>query len=242
MSALWLEKYDASVTITDQMAVTHVDQTFKNETSNRLEGIFIFPLPDNAIVTELALWINGVRVVGSVMANDTAQSTYQAIVRKQMDPALLQYLGNNIFKLSVFPIEAVGNAMCERRIEITYAELLPYNLGVVDYTFFMKTVNLTPKPVQRASCVFDWTSQKKILSLSSPTHDNTAGYSMVKTSDTHYSGVLGNENTMSETDFKLDCVFQNDSFALNNLTYTPRTDSLKMFFDSTGDNPISWYG
>ena len=233
---LWLEKYDASVTITDQMAVTHVDQTFKNETSNRLEGIFIFPLPENAIVTELALWINGVRVVGSVMANDTAQAKYDSIVRKKLDPALLQYLGNNVFKLSVFPIEPVGNAMCERRIEVTYAELLPYNTGTVEYTFYMNTINLTPKPVQRASCVFDWTSQKKIVSFSSPTHDNSSGLSIVKSSDTHYSGVLGNENTQSEKDLKLDCIFQNDSYALNHLTYTPRTDSLKMFYDSLGDN------
>ncbi|HEX7511324.1 MAG TPA: VIT and VWA domain-containing protein, partial [Chitinivibrionales bacterium] len=234
---LWLEKYDASVTITDQMAVTHVDQTFKNETSNRLEGIFIFPLPENAIVTELALWINGVRVVGSVMANDTAQAKYDSIVRKKLDPALLQYLGNNVFKLSVFPIEPVGNAMCERRIEVTYAELIPYNTGTVEYTFYMKTINLTPKPVQRTSCVFDWTSQKKIVSFSSPTHDNSSGLSIVKSSDTHYSGVLGNENTQSEKDLKLDCSFQNDSYALNHLTYTPRTDSLKMFYDSLGDNP-----
>jgi Ca-activated chloride channel homolog len=234
---LWLEKYDASVTITDQIAVTHVDQTFKNETSNRLEGIFIFPLPDNAIVTEIALWINGVRVVGSVLENDTARAKYESVVRRSIDPALLEYLGNNIFKLSVFPIEPLGNVMCERRIEITYAELLPYNQGTVEYDFFMKTVNLTPKPVQRASCVFEWTSQKKIVSLTSPTYGTSSELSIVKISDTHYTGVIGNENSNTEKDFKLDCVFQNDVYDLNHLTYAPRTDSLKMFFDSTGDNP-----
>jgi Ca-activated chloride channel family protein len=234
---LWLEKYDASVTITDQMAVTHVDQTFKNETANRLEGIFIFPLPDNAIVTELALWINGKRVVGNVMESDTARAKYQSVVQQSIDPALLEYLGNNLFKLSIFPIEALGNAMCERRIEITYAELLPYNSGNVEYCFLMKTINLTPKPVQRASCAFEWTSQKKTTSFTSPTHDNSSGLSIVKLSDYHYTGIVGNENTDSEKDFKLDCIFQNDAYALNNLTYTPRTDSLKMFFDSTGDNP-----
>lgn len=50
---LWLKSYDAEVTITDQMAVTHIDHTFKNETSSRLEGIFVFPLPRGAVVTEL---------------------------------------------------------------------------------------------------------------------------------------------------------------------------------------------
>lgn len=72
LQPLWLKNYDADVTIVDQMAVTHVDQTFKNETNKRLEGIFIFPLPKNAIVTELILWINGVPIQGKVMDSDTA--------------------------------------------------------------------------------------------------------------------------------------------------------------------------
>ena len=73
MKTLWLTNYNADVTITDQIAVTHVDQTFKNESNQQLEGIFVFPLPANAIVTELALWINGVRTVASVKDRDTAR-------------------------------------------------------------------------------------------------------------------------------------------------------------------------
>ena len=129
---LWLENYDVSVKVTDQIAVTHVDQTFKNETTRRLEGVFVFPLPENAVITELALWINGQRVVAKVMSSDTAQADYNQIVRRSIDPALLQDMGNNIFKLSVYPIAAAGNLMCERRIEITYAELLPYDAAQVD--------------------------------------------------------------------------------------------------------------
>jgi len=91
--------------------------------------VFVFPLPENAVITELALWINGVRVVAKVMDSDTAKMKYDSIVRRSIDPALLQDMGNNVFKLSVFPIDPVGSLMCERRIEITYAELLPYDAG-----------------------------------------------------------------------------------------------------------------
>lgn len=234
---LWLEKYDASVTITEQIAVTHVDQTFKNETSNRLEGVFVFPLPDNAVVTELALWINGVRQVGKIMGAASADSAYQAIVRRSIDPALLQYMGKNVFKLQVFPIEANGNTMSERRIEITYAELLPYKAQEVDYTFFMKTVNLSSKAVERASIVFDCTSQKKILSFSSPGNVSDPKLSIIKQTDFHYIGTYGNENATSEKDFTLAIKYENSVYSLKNLTYTPRSDSLKTFFDSTGDKP-----
>jgi len=200
---LWLKNYDATVTITDQMAVTHVDQTFKNETNQRLEGIFFFPLPENAIVMELILWVNGVPVQAQVMDSDTAQSIYENTVKKLIDPALLEYMGDNIFKLSVFPIEPDGHQMSERRIEITYAELLPFDNGNIEYTFLMKTVNLSSKPVERASISIDLSSQKEILSLISPTHDNTSGIVINKLSNFAYKITYGEENAHSEKDLKL---------------------------------------
>jgi Ca-activated chloride channel family protein len=236
MQPLWLERYTADATITDQIAVTHVDQTFKNETSNRLEGIFIFPLPQGAIVTELALWVNGVRVVASIKENDTARAIYNSVVQKSIDPALLEYMGQNVFKLSVFPIEAIGNTMSERRIEITYAELLPYASRSADYRFFMKTVNLSPKPVQQAALSYTLTSQKKILSLFSPTYEASPAYSVTKTSDYKYQGVFGSENAQFDKDFELVYQFESKAFSLNNLTYVPSTTA-PMFFDSTGDKP-----
>jgi Ca-activated chloride channel family protein len=235
--ALWLERYDATVTITDQMAVTHVDQTFKNESSTRLEGIFIFPLPENAIVTELALWINGVRTVAQVMESDTARAVYNGIVRRSIDPALLEYLGNNVFKLSVFPIDPVGSLMCERRIEITYAELLPYDAANIKYNFFMKAVNMSSKAVERTSLKINLSSQKQILSLGSSTH--TAAEGLVISQASQYSDTIlyGEENTISQKDFTLYYKLKNDNYAISHLTYVPKTDGTGMFFDSTGDKP-----
>lgn len=232
---LWLKNYDAQVTITEQMAVTHVDQTFKNETSMRLEGIFFFPLPENAIVTDLILWINGKPVQGKVMDSDTAQSIYQNVVKKLIDPALLEYMGDNIFKLSVFPIEPNGHQMSERRIEITYAELLPYEGGNITYDFLMKTVNLSSKPVKRASIAINLTSQKDILSLISPTHSSSTGIVINRISSKEYRIAYGEENAHSEKDLTLYYELKNDDFAINHLTYVPNTDSA-MFFDSLGDD------
>lgn len=232
---LWLKSYDAEVTVTDQIAVTHVDHVFKNETSSRLEGIFVFPLPEGAVVTELALWINGERVVGDVMEKDTARAVYENIVRRAIDPALLEYMGDNIFKLSVFPIEPDGREMSERRIELTYAELLPYSDERVAYTFRMKTANLSAKPVERASITGTITSQKDILSLTSPTHSTGTQLSLGREDDRNYSFVYGNENAHSESDLVIEYKFRENDFALNHLVYIPdETDP--MFFDEQDDD------
>ena len=237
LRTLWLTNYNADVTITDQIAVTHVDQTFKNESNQQLEGIFVFPLPANAIVTELALWINGARTVASVKDRDTARQIFDDLIRPRKDPALLQYMGNNAFQLRVFPIDPAGIHQ-ERRIEITYAELLPYMLSQVEYRFFLKTTGASPKPPQRFSLSYILNTQKKILSLTSPSHESSAGYFVTKKSDCGYEGIFGNENAYSDKDFRIVYKLESEGYALNNLTYVPKPGTADaMFFDSTGDDP-----
>lgn len=129
----------------------------------QLEGLFIFPLPENAVITELSLWENGVRKIGVAMESKTARQQYESVVRKSIDPALLEYLGKNVFKLSVFPINPAGQTDSERKIEITYTELLPYDNGNIRYNFLMKTVSLSSEAIQRASIMMHLTDQNKIL-------------------------------------------------------------------------------
>ena len=230
---LWLKTYDAEVTITDQMAVTHITHVFRNETGSQLEGLFIFPLPANAVVTEMALWENGIRKIGTTMESQTARQQYESVVRKSIDPALLEYMGNNVFKLSVFPINPVGQTDCERKIEITYTELLPYDNNNISYKFLMKTVNMSSKPVQRASINIKLSTQNKILSLNSPTHPT--GLVIQQVTDKDYNMAYGEENATSEKDLLLLYNLENSNYALKNCTYTPNgTNPLP--FDSQGDD------
>jgi Ca-activated chloride channel homolog len=145
-------------------------------------------------------------------------------------------MGKNVFKLSVFPIDPVGYPMCERRIEITYAELLPYDASRVQYNFLMKTVNLSSKPVQRASLVLDLATQNRILSFYSPSHTGTNAIGISRVNDYHYTAMFGNENANSEKDLRLVYTLELTKYAMNNLTYAPRADSM-LFFDAPGDNP-----
>src|SRR5262245_23487720 len=91
--------------ITDQVAVTHVEQIFENDTPYTLEGVYFFPLPDNVSITEFAMWDGDNRLVGEVRSRDEARRIYNDIVRSRRDPALLEYAGKNLFQASVLPIQ-----------------------------------------------------------------------------------------------------------------------------------------
>ena len=50
--------------------------------------------------------VNGKELPGKIMKSDEARSLYEAIVRKNQDPALLEWMGSGLFKTSVFPVPA----------------------------------------------------------------------------------------------------------------------------------------
>jgi hypothetical protein len=84
---------------------TSVEHIFHNDSDARLEGAFRFPLPKGAVLTGLAMEIDGKLMEGSLVERDKARKVYEAIVDSMRDPALLEWEHGNTFKLRVFPIE-----------------------------------------------------------------------------------------------------------------------------------------
>src|SRR5262245_20825716 len=121
--------------ITDQVAVTQVEQVFENDTPYLLEGVYFFPLPDNVSITEFAMWDGDKRLVGEVRSRDEARRIYNDIVRSRRDPALLEYAGKNLFQASVFPIQPHS----DKKIELTYSQVLRNEGGTVAYRYPLGT-------------------------------------------------------------------------------------------------------
>src|SRR5437868_15469874 len=97
-----------SVEIDDTVAVTSVDEEFENPSSNRVEGTYIFPLPSGAHIDKFSMDINGKQAEAELLPAEKARSIYEDIVRKMRDPARLEYVGRDAFKVRIFPIE--GNS------------------------------------------------------------------------------------------------------------------------------------
>ncbi len=119
------------VHLQDRVAVTRIDQVFTNRSDNTVEGIYEFALPPRAIITDLVLWIGEKRVQGIVMEKQQARQVYDDIVGRRIDPALVEQVGEDRFRLSIFPFPAQGS----RRVELEYVQVLEARKGLMSYTF-----------------------------------------------------------------------------------------------------------
>lgn len=156
-----------NVRVEDQVAVTSIDQVFYNPTEAVLEGTYIFPLPEDASVDQFSLWIEGQEVQGEMLDRERARSIYENIVRRMMDPALLEYEGRGAFRARVYPIPARG----ERRVRISYTQLLSKNGTLVQYRYPLNTERFSAAPLQECTISVEIAAPSPIGAIYSPTHE-----------------------------------------------------------------------
>src|SRR4051812_20398517 len=102
---LEVNSQQAEIRITDQLAFTSIEEEFYNPNPQRMEGTFMFPLPKGAVLKKFAMEIDGRPVEAELVKAEKARRLYEDIVRKAKDPALLEYMGQDLLKVRIFPIE-----------------------------------------------------------------------------------------------------------------------------------------
>ena len=214
---LRIKSFKATVAIHDQLAVTTVDQEFANDNSFRLEGFYIFTLPAGAQVHEMYLWINGVRTPYTVKKREDAVVKYTEIVTRMADPAILEQLGSNTFRLRIFPFEAKNT----RRIEIQYSQPLTYYRGNIQYVFPLDMTDYTSLPIETASLSIDLRSQLPITAVQTSADQSLTAVIVNKVDDYHYTVTYGLENISFSRDFSVRASINRTEKSIIPLTYMP---------------------
>jgi Ca-activated chloride channel family protein len=208
---LTVKYHRVTVTIEDQIATTHVDQVFINESRHELEGIYTFPLPEGAAITDFAMWVDGERLSGEILPADEARRIYEDIVRRQRDPALLEYVGRNTFRARIYPIAPRS----EKQVEIEYSEVLTADNGLIHYRYPLDTERFSPRPIEDVSVRVEIASKESIKAVYSPSHE----VDIDRRGD--HEVVVGYEeaNVKPDTDFDLYYTVSQDDIGLNLLSY-----------------------
>ena len=126
---LRLSELAVSVSVTGNIATTTFDMIFVNNTNRILEGEFEFPLGAGQTVSGYALDINGKLRNGVVVEKEKGREVFDSIVRRKIDPGLVEMTGANNFRTRVYPIPAKGS----RRVVISYEQEVSLKNGVRTY-------------------------------------------------------------------------------------------------------------
>jgi Ca-activated chloride channel family protein len=154
------------VSIEGQVAQTHIDQVFLNDSPYELEGTYIFPLPEGAAISDFAMFVDGKRLSGKMLDKDEARRIYEGIVQRRRDPAILEYVGRNAFRASIYPIPAHA----EKRVQIAYSQVLMAERNLVHYVYPLSTERFSSRPLEEVVITVDLHSDVPIKAIYSPSH------------------------------------------------------------------------
>ena len=122
-------KVDARISILEQTAKTTLDIHLKNPSGRVLEAELIVPVPQGSAVREFAFEGKASEPTAEILPKDEAKRIYSTIVAKMKDPALLEFIGYNLVRSSVFPVPARGT----QKVRLTYEHILAADGDRIDY-------------------------------------------------------------------------------------------------------------
>ena len=194
-SSYKIKELSVQARIADQVARVQVSQSFVNTGSAPIEVQFLFPLPYDGAIDKLTLLVDGKEFPGKLMPAKEARSVYEAIVRSNKDPALLEWMGMGLFQTNVFPVPPGA----ERKVTLHYNQLLRKDRGLTDFLFPLSTAKYTSHAVEKIDIQIAIESAIDIKNVYSPTHTVDIKRPDAKHAVVTYARV----NEVPTTDFRL---------------------------------------
>ena len=208
--ALPIKSIKIDTRISSQVATTHVEQVFRNDTNVTLEGTYLFPIPESASVAEFAIWDGDRRLVGEVRTREEARRIYDEIVRRQRDPGLLEYAGKDLFQASIFPILPHS----DKKLEITYTQVVRAEGGTVAYRYPLGTGRQLTQIGSVAGRI-EVESKEPLRNVYSPTH----AIDVKRNSDRRSVVSFESESGKDPQDYQLFYTISKEDFGLTLLTH-----------------------
>lgn len=117
---LRVDDLEVAVKVVGNVAETVMTLRFRNETDRVLEGELVFPLGEGRTVSRYALEVNGAMREGVSIPKQRGRSVFESVVRKTIDPGLLEWTKGNNFRTRIYPIPAKGT----KAVRVGYEEEL----------------------------------------------------------------------------------------------------------------------
>ncbi len=193
--AVSLESMRATVRLVDGVASTEIEQVFRNHGPVPAEEEYLFPLPDDAVASDLSLWIDGKETRGELLDRDRARQIYEGIVRRNRDPALLEWVGRGCVRVAAFPVPPGGEA----KVRLRYTNLLPTSAGVFEYRLPLNLAAIARGGLRSLVLDASIESSRPLAAIYSPTH----AVDVRREGDRRARAFLEASNVAVDRDFRL---------------------------------------
>ncbi len=165
-----------TININSLMAETIVYQEFLNESNDKTDAVYSFPLPPNARATEFLYW-----------QDDTIYKAVLKVKEQAVNPGtgeggiiaeVNEYIGRNGIKIALRNIKA-GEI---QKVRLTYVQHCDYYLGKTSFKYPLDTSNFIQLPLDHLQFTVNINSITPITGFGCTTHTD---YNIINQDDNH---------------------------------------------------------
>ncbi|MCA9302904.1 MAG: VWA domain-containing protein [Phycisphaerales bacterium] len=127
--AVVISAVDVDVRLTDSLATTTIAITVQNNGTARSQARVVLPVPEGSGIRTFGIDGIGDEPTAELLPRAEATQRYNEIVRRMVDPGLLEFVGNAMIQSSVFPVDPGAT----RVMTIVYEQTLDAHRGRVEY-------------------------------------------------------------------------------------------------------------
>jgi len=190
-----IKELDYHAKVVDQVAQVQVTQSFVNTGSAPMEVAFVFPIPYDGAIDRMTFMVDGKEYDAKILPAKEARQIYETYVRRNQDPALLEWVGYGMFQTSVFPVPAGA----ERKVTLKFSQLLRKDHQLTDLIIPLSTAKYTSSPVEKLSIEAAIETSQELKSVYSPTHS----INVQRPDNKHAVVKFEATNSVPTTDFRL---------------------------------------
>ncbi len=128
-----LERTEVSARVSAFISTVNVLQRYRNPYDTKIEAVYVFPLPENAAVTDFVMTVGDRRIRGMIREREEARKIYEEAKSQGHVASLLTQERPNVFTQKVANIEP-GKKI---DVTITYFSPLKYREGEYEFVFPM---------------------------------------------------------------------------------------------------------
>ena len=208
---LKINHHHIKIGIKNQLATTKVDQIFVNPNSFKVNGMYIFPVPDEAVVSNFSLSIDGELVNGKLLSQEQSYRIYRDSARYGGNRAILEHYGTRAFVVKVPGIPANS----ERRVQFEYSQIISMDSTLAKYTYPLSLAKSASAPIRNLHIEMEIESDDALRAMYSPSHEVT-----IDRKDDHHVH-LGYEGPDVDPDDDFLCYYSvsDENFGITLLTH-----------------------
>ena len=166
---LKIDRHHTKIGIKNQLVTTKVDQTFVNPNSFEVNGMYIFPVPNDAVISKLALSVDGKSVNGELLSQEQSHQIYRNSARYGENKAILEHLGTRAFVVEIPGIPANG----ERRVQFACSQVISADSDLTKYTYPLSLAKSASAPIRHLHVEMEIESDDELRTVYSPSHEVT---------------------------------------------------------------------